>query len=267
MRIVTAPDEPAHRQSSDDISSGGQPMFIRNRSPTVDGRANDHLGSFRPTTRGGDVLLVRDVGEMPERAFVAVSVGGRPCPLVAGAEGYVYDDTTRTAQEIRCVVPAGEGVQQQVVVRNTMTNQTSTGGGLLAFDYAAPVVTAVELAGHSCGSGAGCPPVVSTEGGRIRLRGDNFGTATATLVAAIVMPVARERELAASASNTPEVVLDVTPVSHSEVEVTVPAGYGADHQIVLEVSGQGSNTDLTFSYQRPSVVSVSHEARLDTATL
>jgi hypothetical protein len=147
-------------------------------------------------TAGGVQLTVTG-NNFGDTTQTTVSVGGRICSGVAGGH------TT-----VRCTLPAGEGVNQPVVV-NVAGNTTSS-----TLSYTAPTLTGVT------------PSTLPAGGGTLTLSGNNFGLTPVVTIGAAACPV--------------------TQSGHSLVLCTAPAGAG-QQAVRLNAAGQLSNT-LTVAY-------------------
>ncbi|MEW5853782.1 MAG: IPT/TIG domain-containing protein [Myxococcota bacterium] len=138
-------------------------------------------------------------------------VGGSTCPII-----------DVTAARVRCVLPAGQGLDQPVVL-------TDSGGELTApfpYDYAKPTVTMVE------------PATGGTAGGTVlTISGSNFGTAGGSV------------EVGGRACM-------LSSQTHGEIRCMTPPGEGADVPVVVTVAGQQAAPER-FDYRPPDLQVVS----------
>lgn len=157
-------------------------------------------------TAGGTLLTIDgdNFGTTP-----TVKVAGATCPI-----------TFASHSSIRCTLPAGEGVNQGLVV--TAANQDSPAFPL---SYAAPVTSAIN-------------PTSGTAAGNISLtvNGNHFGTTASVAINGVNCPVQTR--------------------SHTELVCTVPSGSGSNLPVTVSVQSQTSNPQ-TFSYTGPHIDSIS----------
>jgi len=157
--------------------------------------------------------------------FGQVSVGGRYCPPT------VWSHTL-----IVCTMPAGVGLNQQVVVSNGYDGRASTEA--VYFSYQAPIVSTVT------------PVTPNTAGGfSVSIGGTNFGSSTlVTGVVTLNLNAADSRLSSAAPCN-------ITSHVDNLIICTAPAGQGASIVITVSIAGQTSTGSL--SYPAPTTTSVS----------
>jgi hypothetical protein len=147
---------------------------FRDISPTVlaqGGTTSEEVeGSGTFSTSGGDVLtLYGQYWGNAEELFVTVA--GQPCNITEVV-------ATSSSSHLTCTVPAGEGVDNPVVLMSDgLVSQP------LKLAYAPPTVTSARFNGVACRLGtamsAGLPPChVPTTGASFELWGNNFGDHT-----------------------------------------------------------------------------------------
>lgn len=176
----------------------------------------------------------------------------RPQPVVAVGEGPIpcHDLEVVSSSQLRCRVAEGAGID--LAVRVDVAGQTATGVGMeVGFDP--PSVTDMF------------PRKAPTVGGvLLTLLGSNFGPAAvdpspAEITVDFAPLSSRRRRLLQSAGFRAPVVRK----NHTQVQVLMPAGTGADLVPRVTVREDSSSTAAssvpTFSYSPPRVTSVSPE--------
>lgn len=212
------------------VRTGGQESNVRSFtyfSPSVSsialgqGASSESARAFR--TAGGALISIE--GEFFGEVAVNVTVGGKPCRDLNAT----MLDPEQQKGRIRCLVPPGQGRDAVIVVYRggqRSTNQPAS--------YLPPAVTSFTPS----------PLVVPTVGAQVTLDGDNFGlAASVTLLAARggPGPAARKCEVAGQ--------------QHSRLVVDVPAGEGADHDLIV-AAGDQTSQHVRISYLPPSVAEV-----------
>jgi IPT/TIG domain/Tyrosine-protein kinase ephrin type A/B receptor-like len=147
-----------------------------------------------------------------------VSVGGSACNV-----------TSFTHTQALCVVPAGQGTSQAVVVTSLDYRSSVVSGSI---SYAAPTIASVTS-----------PSTLSDGGYLATITGSNFGTGTGTITIG-------------SNACTYGVGVSGSAYSHTGIICQVPEGGGAGQAIVLTVGGQVASSS-TFSYAPPTLVALS----------
>lgn len=165
------------------------------------------LSQYNSTTAGGAVLTLAGTNF---GTTGSVTVGGAVC-TVTGA-GYSHTS-------IECLVPAGQGVGQEVVV--TAASQSSAPQYL---SYLPPSIASVSPASLGTGGGEA-----------LTVEGSNFGTGGAVYVDGADCPV--------------------VAWGHSTVRCEAPAGRGQNLNVTLAAGGQ-ADTVLSFNYSAPAITGV-----------
>jgi hypothetical protein len=213
------------------------------------------LTSALPTygpTRGGTTVVLRgsNFGITPP----SITFAGLPCiNSVPFAVSPLHDT-------LSCVSPVGVGADLAVVV--AVTGQSSAGrSSPTLWTYDPPVVLSISPAS---GPTAGAPLTNVTSDGInyslgppliITVTGDNFGADASTGSLWLMQPLG---------STLPDINVANSSIlswNHTAIVFLLPAGSGANLQVVAYVSGQSSADDpaapaVFFSYDPPSVFSV-----------
>ena len=125
-------------------------------------------------------------------------------------------------ESILCVLPEGQGVNREV--RVTVGPQVSN---VLELDYDPPSITSVN---PSVGPTAGNVPIT--------VQGNNFGLNPSVTIGGLSAPLASNGN------------------SHTQLVVTLPAGAGANRDVVVSVGTQQSNA-VDFDYAPPEITGIS----------
>jgi hypothetical protein len=142
-----------------------------------------------------------------------VLIGGRSCPIV----NFAYSHN-----EIQCLLPAGEGMDQRVTVVRGTTASTQA----VSFSYNPPTLDLIT------------PTSGPTAGGLIlTVTGTNLGVNGDIMIGNRVC------------------IRSGLAQSHYRVECKLPEGQGAPQTVFANVSGQVSN-QLTFSYDMQAITSL-----------
>ena len=180
--------------------------------------------STTPTggSEGGYTMTVRGLNFGRASTPVTIAIGSFPCP------GVVHNHTVAT-----CTVSPGQGKDLPVVVTVAGLESPST----TTFSYQPPRVTSASLASADTSG-------LALDGTRevIQINGTDFGTTGVVLL----KPVTGTQYMA-------EVVAGSW--QHDSVLVYVPAGQGANLEVVVQAGGQSSfgHGGPLFSYNPPDV--------------
>lgn len=134
--------------------------------------------------------------------------------------------STVTHVQILCTVAAGMGTALPVKV--TVLDRSTTTSASLVFNYNAPVITAVTPL-NSPTSG----------GGTMTITGTSFGITGLVRI------------------GTMNCAPTGTGFTHTQILCLIPVGTGKNHAILVTVGGQSSTGSFAFSYDGPSVSSLS----------
>lgn len=201
---------------------------------TVDGQTSVATGTY--TYNGPTVTRVAwasapTAGGQPV-TITGADFGASPLVTIGGVTVTVVPALSSPTTLV-VISPAGEGRGREVLV--TAAGRPSTG---LSYDYDPPAVTALSVT-HG-----------PTQGGTtLTLTGANFGTfGFVTIGGRLASPTG-------------------VPASDSQITVTVPAGHGASRDVVVTVGTQTVTLVGAFSYDPPSVSSVTSAFDLNTGNL
>eukprot|EP00004_Rigifila_ramosa_P028878 TRINITY_DN9_c0_g1_i4.p1 TRINITY_DN9_c0_g1~~TRINITY_DN9_c0_g1_i4.p1 ORF type:complete len:3547 (-),score=946.75 TRINITY_DN9_c0_g1_i4:148-9951(-) len=198
---------------------------------------------FGTTPQGGQSQVVTVVGAFfgAAEGDLAVTVGGQPCPIVAGS--------LQTASQLQCTTPVLAPAVADVVVRRFLVSSAAWSG----FEYVvAPTVTVVAPAGTAPGrtltvTGTGFGSVESdlvvTVGGQpcvllggSLVSGSSLQCTAPTLVTGVSYPVAVARLLVGASATVSVLYVDVPALT-----ALTPAGGLAGTTLTLTGTGLGTN--------------------------
>jgi hypothetical protein len=180
----------------------------------------------RPQTNGLNVVTItgRYFGSSATQTVVYVNSIATVC------EQPTFDDTVGSST-IECVLPAGQGAANLFVSAGGLANAP------FPFVYAAPQLISFE-------------PATATTAGNVvaLLRGSNLGS------------VDGEVDIIGT-TGTP-LPCNIAPgtQSHDRIECTVPPGEGENLTVVYKVGSETASLVAEFSYQRPSIATVTPDA-------
>lgn len=229
-------------------------------------------------TAGGGVLIM-SVQHLASTQTLSVTVNNVTCPIVTVDGTIVPPDEVRqkvivdplngkapqvnTTWTVRCMVPAGEGKEQPVIVyRNGIPSLSAAGGGQ-TINYAPPVVSEVLKPGSTGGSFVGVPTNtlrVGTAGSGVELEGENFGfcpevqlvdASSGLLVHTLRYCDTQGVDITGSAASP-----YTTSHSHTKLALTLPPGQGAAWQLSIFVAFQQTERATLFGYNAPVVSTV-----------
>ena len=169
------------------VSSGGQ-----SSAPASVGYAPPAVDEIAPQIATADELIVVTGTNFGE-AGATVDIGGQPCPVLSQSHG-----------QLKCVVPAGSGTQQPLVV--TVAGQASAPAD---FAYSAPLIGKIT------------PGMVPSAGAAITISGRGFGVSGA----------------AVTIDGEP---CSVTQQSDTSLQCVAPAGTGTMRPVLVTAGGQTS---------------------------
>ncbi len=165
--------------------------------------------------------ITPNVGPTAGGTLITISGSSLDNSGTVTVDGNACTSPTWTHTSIICTIPAGQGVNRNIVI-TTAGSQTASS---TAFSYAAPSVTGIA------------PSLGLTAGGTsIVLTGSNFGVSGPTVTV--------------DGLNCP-----VTASSSTSVTCTAPGGVGLGKLVQLTVGGQASNT-VFFGYNAPTLTSI-----------
>ncbi|KAA0163243.1 hypothetical protein FNF28_04393 [Cafeteria roenbergensis] len=176
--------------------------------------------SSRPLldTQGGTVIRVEGLNWQTDPSQINVTVGGAPCPIMPlESPVIVLEDETESRFSLECRTPPGQGQDVPVVI--TRGGQASLPD--FAWSYAPPSLASVDPAAS-----------LPTTGGRITIRGSNFGISGVVLL--------------------PGISVQVESWSHDTIVALVDAGEGAALSLEVDVAQQRS-APLPFSFAPPLI--------------
>ncbi|KAA0162209.1 hypothetical protein FNF27_08083 [Cafeteria roenbergensis] len=176
--------------------------------------------SSRPLldTQGGTVIRVEGLNWQTDPSRINVTVGGAPCPIMPlESPVIVLEDETVSRFSLECRTPPGQGQGVPVVI--TRGGQASLPD--FAWSYAPPSLASVDPAAS-----------LPTTGGRITIRGSNFGISGVVLL--------------------PGISVQVESWSHDTIVALVDAGEGATLSLEVDVAQQRS-APLPFSFAPPLI--------------
>ena len=159
-------------------------------------------------TRGG--INVTFFGTSLGKTGGVLTVSDRDCPI-----------TSQDHSNVQCNLPAGEGLDQTVLL--IVNSQRST--SIVDVDYASPTVSTIT------------PTTGSTAGGvTISLTGTNFGLGTGSV----------------QVRGNP---CPTTFYNHTHIRCTLPAGQGLAAQVIVTVASQAS-PPFSYNYSAPSITAL-----------
>lgn len=128
---------------------------------------------------------------------------------------------TQTHTKVTCTLPAGTGSAAVYIRVSLLQSQP------VAFAYDGPTITQIT------------PNNAPTDGsGEIVIEGENFGTSGVVTIGG-------------------EPCTSTSPYTDTSITCTVPPGVGVDLSVTVTSTGSISNSDMTISYDKPSVSSIS----------
>uniref|UniRef100_A0A7S0R613 IPT/TIG domain-containing protein n=1 Tax=Pyramimonas obovata TaxID=1411642 RepID=A0A7S0R613_9CHLO len=189
-------------------------------------------GSTLVPTQGGETTIT-GVNFGPVGPLFAVEVAGEPCqnPQV------IVEDT-----QLACQVAPGTGKDKDIFVKITNSSSSNSADtGVAKFAYMVPTIVDVQ-------------PLLAKTGETITVRGENFGAEVSKLGLQIGYPAG----LAQTGFWTAVEYRMLT--NHRRFVATIPAGFGTNLEIVVNIDGQVNNrtaltTPYQFSYSAPLVTS------------
>jgi len=169
-------------------------------SPTATIATVTQFGSATAPTQGGSILAI--TGLRFTLTTGLVTINNINCPV-----------TSWTDTSISCTVPAGQGMNLPIVVKNTAG--ASDPATSPKFTYMKPSISSVT------------PSSIPTSGGQITLSGVNFGTSATTSIPGVTSSVASQ--------------------THTSMIVNVGAGSGSNLVITINVAGQTATSTYSYS--------------------
>ena len=169
-------------------------------------------------TTGGEITVTGTSFGPAGNSFVSVKAGTYSCTSV----------TVVSHTSLKCTVPAGFGGNLNLEVK--LTNGDSiTSAANTVFKYATPTVTSVTS--------------VDTAGGTVTITGTNFGPLGSAVESVT---------LNSAAVNNPSIT-----VAHTQIVGSyTTGGTGTGYPAIVTMGGQASATNTLFSYNGPTVTSV-----------
>jgi IPT/TIG domain/Transient receptor potential (TRP) ion channel/Tyrosine-protein kinase ephrin type A/B receptor-like len=155
----------------------------------------------------------------------SVTIDGNPCLVANPQDDYDHE-------RILCNTPAGDGLNQSLVVRTAQQINLWRG-----FDYDAPVISELD-------------PLLFPTGGddveNLVITGENFGRPSAAVTVTVIF------------SDLSEVSCPVTGVhSHTSIECVFPARpagkIGTGIRVRVTIEGQSATSDAEIGYERPTI--------------
>ncbi len=206
------------------VSSGsGLPIVLTVASQTVTFTGTfsyvaPSISAISPTTGstvGGTIVTVTGSSFGADTGSRSITIGGASCSVQSWSH-----------TSIVCSTPAGQGLQQAVLVTAASGLNSAGASSAASFSYNAPSLSSTIS-----------PTAASTAGGtNITLTGSNFGQAATVTVGGVACSRISQ--------------------TSSQFVCTLPAGVGINRPVVMSVAGQLSNA-IQFSYSPPTVSSVS----------
>lgn len=193
---------------------GSNPSFFYN-APTLTSAViptNAPPTSLTGPTVGGAILEMTGTQFGPNPR---VLLGGRLCVPVSPV----------SQTQVRCTIPAGEGLQQPLYV--AAGNQNTP---VRYFDYSLPTLSTVSLTTYA-----------SVGGADVFFTGNNFGTSYLILIGPFVCPL----KTGPGITN-----------NHTNAACVLPPGAGANLPIKLVSGGQNATVAVTFTYFPPTLTTV-----------
>jgi hypothetical protein len=193
------------------------------------------LSSILPTsggTKGGYTLTIS--GTNMGVVKPTVTFGGTIVAVADQANGY-HDSLTFP-------VPAGQGDSINIVV--TAGGQVSNN---IIFKYDAPTISSLSPTSSETDGKDGIT------GARIlaTLTGTNFGLQSNTNIEILFKNTENNKMFRVTSKD----IVNIT--NHNEIKFYIPPGYGAKIEVSVLVAGQESPTSTSFSYNAPSIGSIS----------
>ena len=177
----------------------------------------------------GEKITISGRNFGPKKSDQIVTLGNTRC----------RETVWKSSKRLICVVPPGVGVKQKVAV--TVARQTSTKNG--EFTFEAPRIDSIEPA-HAPALG----------GSEIVVKGTGFGPSSDSM---------RFKELDGSNSIVVKIgthdCAETKWISHHEIVCVLPSGLGADLSVSVSVAKQISNSNIKFSYDKPTVNAASRK--------
>jgi hypothetical protein len=213
----------------------------------ADNTARDNMAA----TKGGATLTLGMAYADVQEGELAVTVGGEPCT----------DLKKISNSQLTCVVPAGQGANQPVLLRAGWLRSRTVQLSYLppTIDWASVVATNMSMPDDSgsippnerrlaADGGWNRPP---TQGQLLTLTGENLGTSGTMQIDGLDVATAFDRARCGGQTCG----LDAGAHTHDAITLRLPAWVGSGH--VLDITIGGQSTSRTFSYAMPTVDPIS----------
>lgn len=248
------------------------PLLFSDLSPRLSDLSGGGPNGF--DTVGGQVLTML-VGHLGAAETLRVAVANKTCAISDALGNLIADEdirrvvivepkegevvTTDTLWEVNCVMPAGEGRDQLVLIYRDNVVSADLGEANRV-SYAPPEVDALEIDGKPVvrGDDGVLSLVANTTGGSLVVTGTNFGECPGVDLGYrwLWFPPCEPPAEAVGETDPSAYVVSHT---HERLELRVPPGQGANLDFTVVVAGQRSSAVIHVDFRPPSITRIDIE--------